>query len=359
MKRRFSRKEFLDALFSDYFRERGGFIMVRSERTLDHKTSTRYFPNVEILAKEAYAEDQNVFFGVAPRENMRPDKTHVRYVTALWAGLDLGPEGYSGSDNFFNGPALAAKAVRSFPLPPSIIVESGWGMHLYWLLDGIMTVTDVDWVERQLARINDYFQCKSDVPIDSVLRLPETYNCKISEGSTACEIKYLNPEFRYAPSDFEDLDLPGERTLDVERGSRGKAPEESQVENALTGDRADAGGQSRINDASGATSEFTRREPAKRRSSLGTRATANHVTPRIPVTSAPLPEADLLDDFEPVPYEPETTLPKPPTQVHQQPTELPLADQIADKVVEKLSDKLVNELVDQIVEKLARRLSGA
>ena len=64
MARKFSRKDFLEALYGEYFRKREGFIMVKTAKPLDPRVSTRYFPNLEILAKEQYQEDQNVFFGV-------------------------------------------------------------------------------------------------------------------------------------------------------------------------------------------------------------------------------------------------------------------------------------------------------
>ena len=73
---------------------------------------------------------------------MKPDKRHIRYLVALWAGMDLTSEGYSGRNRFFFGHAQAAKAIRSFPLPPSIIVESGWGVHLYWLLKQVTEMRD-------------------------------------------------------------------------------------------------------------------------------------------------------------------------------------------------------------------------
>ena len=37
--------------------------MVKLIRPFGHKTSTRFFPNMEILAKERYDKEDNVFFG--------------------------------------------------------------------------------------------------------------------------------------------------------------------------------------------------------------------------------------------------------------------------------------------------------
>ena len=96
MKSRFARKDFLEALFGEYVSKHDGFIRIVTVRHYDRKISTRYFPKLETLAKEQYTDNQHVFFGVCPHEGMRADKTGVRYMVALWAGLDLAPEGYSG-----------------------------------------------------------------------------------------------------------------------------------------------------------------------------------------------------------------------------------------------------------------------
>ena len=51
MRVEYTRKDFLEALFQRYFTKREGFILVRAVRHLDHKISTRFFPNIE-LARE-------------------------------------------------------------------------------------------------------------------------------------------------------------------------------------------------------------------------------------------------------------------------------------------------------------------
>ena len=60
---------------------------------------------------------------------------HIRFATALWAGIDVGPGGYSGLNNHFADLPEARKAIESFPISPSIIVQSGRGLHLYWLFE--------------------------------------------------------------------------------------------------------------------------------------------------------------------------------------------------------------------------------
>jgi hypothetical protein len=203
---KFTRKDFLDALFSEYYKDHRGFILVKSFKRGDPKQSTRYFPNIEILAKEHYGEERDVYFGISPRERMKAEKEHIHYIVALWADLDIGQEGHEEKQRFFEGPQEAAKAIRSFPRAPSIIVESGRGAHLYWLLKQVTEVSDPERIENVLRNINQYLNCDSDVSLETVLRLPETVNTKIPGKPVNCEVKFINTNFRYAIQDFENLE---------------------------------------------------------------------------------------------------------------------------------------------------------
>lgn len=217
---KFTREDFLEALFSDYYREHRGFIMVRSVRRGDPKMSTRYFPNIEILAKEHYGEERDVYLGICPRERMKAEKEHIHYLVALWADLDIGAEGHEGKKVFFEGPQQAARAIRSFPRAPSIIVESGRGAHLYWLLKQVEEVTDHEKAEDILKNINDHLQCDTDTNLDTALRLPETVNTKIPGKPVFCDVKFINTNFRYALQDFENLG----RRIVVPPGTSAEAP---------------------------------------------------------------------------------------------------------------------------------------
>jgi hypothetical protein len=202
---KFTRKDFLEAIFSPYYKEHRGFILVKSVKRGDPKMSTRYFPNIEILAKEHYGEERDVYFGICPRERMKAEKEHIHYLVALWADLDIGSEGHEDKRVFYEGPQQAAKAIRSFPRAPSIIVESGRGAHLYWLLKQVTEVTDIDKIEKVLRAISDHLQCDTDVSMDTVLRLPETVNTKVPGKPVNCDVKFINPNFRYTLQDFENL----------------------------------------------------------------------------------------------------------------------------------------------------------
>ncbi|MEW6352352.1 MAG: hypothetical protein AB1646_25145 [Thermodesulfobacteriota bacterium] len=202
----FNRSEFLEAVFGPYFMRHKGFILVKTAKVGDPRISVRYFPRVDILAKEQYGRDENVFFGVCPRESMKPGQESIRFVAALWAGLDLGADRYSGKDGHYQGPAQAAKAVRSFPLAPSIVVESGLGLHLYWLLDEVAEIATANGLPGLLQKISGYFLCKAPVRWDAALRLPGTFNPRKASQPVQCGVKFINPSLRYSLADFLRLE---------------------------------------------------------------------------------------------------------------------------------------------------------
>jgi|GEM_PF-425490 len=212
---KFTRKDFLEALFGDYYKEHRGFILVKSFKRGDPKMSTRYFPNIEILAKEYYGDERDVYFGITPRERMKAEKEHVHHMVALWANLDIGREGHEHREHVFDSPQHAAKAIRVFPKTPSIIVESGRGAHLYWLLRETDKVEDAEKVEGVLKNICNFLNCDTEAEIDTTLRLPETVNTKVPSQLLNCDVKFINTSFRYTMEDFENL---GERIETVTTG---------------------------------------------------------------------------------------------------------------------------------------------
>lgn len=202
---RFTRKDFLEAVFSQYYRDHRGFILVKSFKRGDPKMSTRYFPTVEILSKEQYGEDRDIYFGICPRERMKPEKEHILYITALWADLDIGPAGHEGSGFFYEGPEQAARAIRTFPKPPSIAVDSGRGLHLYWLLEKVVEIDNRDKVENILRTVQSRLRCKQDTGLDTQMRLPDTLNNKVPSDPLRCRVTFINQNFRYSLADFQDL----------------------------------------------------------------------------------------------------------------------------------------------------------
>jgi len=224
----FTRSDFLDAIFSQYYREHRGFILVRTVKTNEAKVATGYFPNLEVLGREIYGDDSDVYFGVCPRERMKPEKEHVKFVLALWGDIDIGSDASKNGQGFFSGPEEAATAIRDFPLPPSITVDSGHGLHLYWLLDRAAEAAEPAEIEKIIRKLQEQLNCRINPNLDALMRLPDTFNNKTPGLTSRCSVKFINVNFRYSIGDFKDI------TMDI--GSNAKKAAMRFERETLTGD---------------------------------------------------------------------------------------------------------------------------
>lgn len=140
-----------------------------------------------------------VFFGANQRRGRRGKKEDVALVVTLHVDIDR-PFAEANAD------------LASFPVPPSAIVASGWGLHAYWFLRepfAIESTADIERIEslnRGLTHVLGGDEGTWD--ISRVLRVPGTVSHK--RGGALVELRGLYPERRYDPSDLEEwgLDAP-------------------------------------------------------------------------------------------------------------------------------------------------------
>lgn len=151
----------------------------------------------------------NIYFGATTREGRRGDKAACREVVALWVDLDF----KSTSED------EARKRLESFPCQPSLIIKSGGGWHIYWLL---IEPTCAD-----PARLEPYLHAlaenlggdKAPAEIARVMRLPGTLNWKY-DPPRRCQIFRENWDHRYRLEDFSFLlDLKEPKTSRTARAA--------------------------------------------------------------------------------------------------------------------------------------------
>jgi hypothetical protein len=124
-------------------------------------------------------------------------------LTFLWADIDLEE---SGKRNGKNYPSLevAMEALERLPLPPSIFIFSGNGIHVYWLFDAPIDAQKYQHlVDKWQVLIKDNlidestgedFDLDNTQDIARVLRLPGTIN---SKGGKEVKILKLDKKIRY------------------------------------------------------------------------------------------------------------------------------------------------------------------
>jgi hypothetical protein len=102
--------------------------------------------------------------------NKKPTKDHITEMR--WVHLD-----YDFTDN--DTPESVLAKIRAYRLPPSIVVFSGGGYHIYWRLEKPIPVTPDNVAKLEVANrqvIADFGTKEGTHNLDRLLRLPGTRN---------------------------------------------------------------------------------------------------------------------------------------------------------------------------------------
>ena len=136
----------------------------------------------QAIAVPNQEENYNLYFGVLPRDKNHQPADHTHW---LWGDFD-------------NREDFLFQAVREFKVTPNIIVDSGRGMQVYWLLSAAMPTDMATIVMRGIAKFHN-----GDHTYDAarILRVPGTINRK--NGAMARVLAY-DPITRHAWSEFID-----------------------------------------------------------------------------------------------------------------------------------------------------------
>lgn len=152
--------------------------------------------------------EQDCFWGVATRlDDSGGTAENCQHLPALFADLDFAtiPE------------AEARKTLAQIPLPPSLVIHSGHGLHPYWFVHkpfDLQILRERTAAHKLLARLAMY--CASDtavVDVARVLRVPTTFNHKY-DPPRFVQIEAFDVARRYDPLEFDSwLPPPAERAL--------------------------------------------------------------------------------------------------------------------------------------------------
>lgn len=189
----------LDAFFSSLFPDsNNGFVELRALPSL----AQSFFRPRDLSGISKFVEthrDQNLYFGVASRRTRKSGRSENCYaVRCLYCDIDFKttPE------------AEARPRLDRFPIKPSIVVQSGGGLHVYWLLKEPLTLPeDKDRLVSLLRRLAAAVGADlSSAEPARVLRVPGTLNRKPEYDSPRpVVIERLTTEAQYNIADFDDL----------------------------------------------------------------------------------------------------------------------------------------------------------
>lgn len=148
------------------------------------------YEEVEAVAEKFVAKQVDAYFGCA-KYGLENNRTHSNalYFRALWMDVDCGPtKGVPDSDGRIKGyltQEIGLQKLQAFcktiKLPRPILVDSGYGIHAYWLLEE--TISRREWEPlskrlRDLCIEHDLIVDPSVFEASRVLRIPGTYNFK-------------------------------------------------------------------------------------------------------------------------------------------------------------------------------------
>ena len=157
--------------------ENYGLIEIREIDSLTNDANVKTFRSVKELSLYTPPEDKNVYFGVYKRGFRNSGKAeNCKFTNVLFLDFDK-----------MTLPGINLKLAKANLPKPSIIVASGNGYHIYWLLS--KPAYDVTNLLKQMATITGADIKSTDKA--RILRFPGTFNHKYKPANK-CEIYSIN-----------------------------------------------------------------------------------------------------------------------------------------------------------------------
>ena len=218
--------EFLTALFGPYYGSgRHGFIEIRviGERGV----RSYFFRGLASFGRKRFeSKTCHTYYGLLPRERKEGRKEAVEWALALWTDLD--------GKNFTGGKEEAWARLRTFPLPPSVILDSGHGLQALWLLREPERVEESGLIEGSLAGLAKALNGDPAVcELARIFRLPGSFNVKDPKNPIEVKVKFFNPRGRYQLSDFESFRIALPKTSGDSEASGIEAEKQEGLEKVL------------------------------------------------------------------------------------------------------------------------------
>jgi hypothetical protein len=205
--------KFFKTIFGEYLKQEKGLVELRV-----FEKYRGFYKSVEEVVANLSNYTENGYFGVCLRKAEIGTKEGVSYVVTLWADVDFGTAGHKAKPKF-DTREEAFSAIEQFEPKPSIVVFTGHGFQLYWLLSQPVQIQDEVnglGVERILKGLANAVGADSSVAeIARVMRIPNTINQKLDDNRKELEPKNVEiiifePDLRYTFESFKDFKYEAE-----------------------------------------------------------------------------------------------------------------------------------------------------
>jgi len=151
----------------------------------------------------------HIFIGVLPRANKSGRDKDIEYFSTFWVDID--------AKDFGGDKKKAYSNISNFALDPTMVIDSGNGYHVYWVLETPIKLTEDNKAKIKIMLKNLHIKTKADQTYDlaRILRIPGTHNIKDPknfkkvttdpEKWTYSEIEGMNASAYYSLEDFENI----------------------------------------------------------------------------------------------------------------------------------------------------------
>lgn len=203
-------------------------------RKINHKTGhvqSQFYKNLDSVFREIEEQEKgwDYYFGVHPRDKEDGSASAVTIVLCLYADLDF--------KNFENGQE-GVQEILDFlgenNLPPTVVIETGNGVHTYWFLNEAESVKDPSSYCRILQAVQTILGSDPIHDLPRIMRVPGTQNYKDPKNPKTCKIISADYSRRYSLADFETfIHDSGDETQTQEDTGEGEI-REGKRNNTLT-----------------------------------------------------------------------------------------------------------------------------
>jgi len=104
----------------------------------------------------------------------------VLQVSCIWADLDF--KHYKG------GAIEVIQRIRDFPLRPSVVVNSGYGRHVYFVFHTPLQTNALPLWDKMIRGLRDALDADATINLSRVMRLPGTPNIKYPDAPVMCDL---------------------------------------------------------------------------------------------------------------------------------------------------------------------------
>lgn len=174
---------------------------------------SNWFQSIESAAEFASGRDDTYFgLGLSPTErgsHLRCKADEVLTVPGIWIDVDFQSPAHK-HESLPPDIQSVVSLIKDMP-PPTVSVNSGFGLHVYWLFEEPLSFADAaerkkfaqlvvgwqGWVQAKGKQKN--WKVDSTADLARVLRLPGTFNCKIENSKVEAKIvKSGGPRYTFA-----------------------------------------------------------------------------------------------------------------------------------------------------------------